>query len=583
MSGSKKKYQRKNQRNSGFDLGTSKEQEAELAKRKQTRTAVITLCAIAVVAVLVLFMNSGSFYRMMPALNVDGQRFSVADMNFYLAMVGPAGTEEDAIEAATQSTLLHRRAVEEGLALDDAARAQVATHLDFIAEQAESHGVRVNYFLAFNYGRGVNWQVVERRLEFDALGEMYERLYQERLHETYTEDMLETYYMEHRDDYDRVLFRVLDITFDATGEGGLSMEDAAELAEGLYEVTIGTMPLGGEVEPEPGPAEAEDMEDAEDPEYETAVTLPAEIEDEDENEAEADESAEADEDDEDLDTEPEAEAPTAEEPIDDSPEARETRFNAGAAGMGHAETQTLRNQTRAEVFSLEYASWLLDDNREPGDVTIFEGNETVSVLYFVGLDDNRFHAANVRHILVSSEVNFFDEGGEILAEFLDEDGEVDMGRIEAAQTEAAAAAEERAEDILAQWQADGATEDAFIDLVREYSDDNWQMNRSPGLFEEIGRNATLVPEFLDWSIDETRQPGDTAVIQTQFGAHVMYFVDWNEELYHRHVLAQWDKAAEDFQAWIEEATEDLDGRPTFFFRLTAPAPAALQQQQPALW
>jgi len=575
MSGSKNRKQRKNQRDSGFDLSNQKDREAEQARRKQTRTTVIVLIAIAVVSVVVLFLNSGLFYRSMTALNVDGQRFSIADMNFYLALVAPEGGEEEAIEAAVRSTMLHRRAVEEGLELDEAAWAQINMSLDEIISAAEFHGVSVGQFLAFNYGRGVNLRLIERRLEFESLGGMYETLYQERLHGTYSEAELEAYYMEHRDEYDRVLFRVFDLTFDATGEGGLAMEDAVEIAEALYEATLGTLPLG--IEPAPEPAA---VEEADESEYETPVTLPAEIDDEDED---ADEAEAEDADDDEPEDEPEVEAPAAAAPVDDSAEAREARFLDAVSEMrDDAEAQTLRNQTRAEAGFWEYADWLLDDNRQPGDVTVFEGSDTISVLYFVGTDDNRFHAANVRHILIRpEEVDFFDEEGELLEAFQGEDGEFDELLIMAAQEEVHAAAEERAEEILAEWRTDGATEEAFIALVREYSEDNWQMNRSPGLFEEIGRNSPLVPEFLAWSIDEARQPGDAGVVGTQFGAHVMYFVGWNEELYHRHALAQWDKAAEDYQAWVEEAVEGFDGHATFFFRLTETAFGAMQP--PAMW
>ena len=34
----------------------------------------------------------------------------------------------------------------------------------------------------------------------------------------------------------------------------------------------------------------------------------------------------------------------------------------------------------------------------------------------------------------------------------------------------------------------------------------------------------MVTEFNDWCFDSARKPGDTGIVDTQYGAHVMYFV-----------------------------------------------------------
>ena len=208
MSGSKDKKLRKNQRDSGLNLGSQKDKdrEAEQARRKQTRTAVILLAILAVLAVVVFILNSNFFYRNMTALNVDGQRFSIADMNFFTSM---AGSNEEGVEAARRSTVLHRRAMEEGLTLDEEARAQVQMVLDEVTENFAQAGFpNANTAVSFWYGRGMNMRILRERLEFNALGQMYTNLFVERLHDSYTEADLEAYYTERRDEYDRVSFRV---------------------------------------------------------------------------------------------------------------------------------------------------------------------------------------------------------------------------------------------------------------------------------------------------------------------------------------------------------------------------------------
>ena len=38
----------------------------------------------------------------------------------------------------------------------------------------------------------------------------------------------------------------------------------------------------------------------------------------------------------------------------------------------------------------------------------------------------------------------------------------------------------------------------------------------------------MVPEFDVWCFNETRVAGDTDIVKTQYGFHVMYFIDWTE-------------------------------------------------------
>ena len=38
----------------------------------------------------------------------------------------------------------------------------------------------------------------------------------------------------------------------------------------------------------------------------------------------------------------------------------------------------------------------------------------------------------------------------------------------------------------------------------------------------------MVKEFNDWCFDAAREPGDTGLVKTQYGYHVMYFVGKQE-------------------------------------------------------
>lgn len=82
--------------------------------------------------------------------------------------------------------------------------------------------------------------------------------------------------------------------------------------------------------------------------------------------------------------------------------------------------------------------------------------------------------------------------------------------------------EETANSLLQQWQDGEATEDSFAALANENSTDPGS-NTNGGLYENVTKGQ-MVAEFEDWCFDDARQSGDTGVVQTSYGYHVMYFV-----------------------------------------------------------
>ena len=111
---------------------------------------------------------------------------------------------------------------------------------------------------------------------------------------------------------------------------------------------------------------------------------------------------------------------------------------------------------------------------------------------------------NVRHILVYPE----GADGTNLAtqEFSDE---------------AWAASEKKAQEILDQFLAGDKTEDSFAALANEYSEDPGS-NTNGGLYEDVSEGE-MVQAFNDWCFDAERKVGDTGIVKTNYGYHVMYF------------------------------------------------------------
>lgn len=113
---------------------------------------------------------------------------------------------------------------------------------------------------------------------------------------------------------------------------------------------------------------------------------------------------------------------------------------------------------------------------------------------------------DVRHILILPEGGTVDDSGNTV--YTDEEWQ---------------ACQDKAEEVLKAWQSGEKTEESFAALVAENSGDGGS-NQNGGLYENV-TPGQMVEEFDDWCFDEGRKPGDTGLVKTVFGYHIMYFSD----------------------------------------------------------
>lgn len=84
------------------------------------------------------------------------------------------------------------------------------------------------------------------------------------------------------------------------------------------------------------------------------------------------------------------------------------------------------------------------------------------------------------------------------------------------------ACREKAEALLAGWQSSKkATDAAFADMANKNSDDPGSAIDG-GAYRKI-RKGQLMPELDSWCFDQSRQPGDTTIIRSDYGYHILYF------------------------------------------------------------
>lgn len=191
--------------------------------------------------------------------------------------------------------------------------------------------------------------------------------------------------------------------------------------------------------------------------------------------------------------------------------------------------------------------WVIDSARKEGDKTVIantststddDGKETTTTqgyyaVFFTGSNDNTFPLVNVRHILIK-----FEGGTTGTTTYSDEEKE---------------AAKQKAEEILDEWMSGDATEDSFAALANEKSDDG--DGTTGGLYENV-YPGQMVSSFNDWCFDESRQTGNTGIIESQYGYHVMYFVGKSDTTY-RDYQIETELRNTDTQEWYDATVEAM--------------------------
>lgn len=180
--------------------------------------------------------------------------------------------------------------------------------------------------------------------------------------------------------------------------------------------------------------------------------------------------------------------------------------------------------------------------RKEGEIGLVPNNETeadVTIFYVVRYDsciDNEYLMKDVRHILIKCTGK---EG---------DDGSITFSDLEAAEK-----AKTKAEEVLAEFKKD-ATAEKFGELADKNSEDTGS-NTNGGLYENIYKGM-MVSQFEDWCYDEARKAGDTDIITTTNGYHIMYFVGDTDITYRTYMVTE-DLRAETVEDWLEELTDSI--------------------------
>ena len=520
MSASSKKMLRKEQNAAAM---TEKQlQEQKEAKKLRLYTGIFAV-AIAVMILVVAFSrisSSGIIPRSTTALTVGGTKVSAAELNHYyidsvnnflnsygeyVSMFGLDTTKalddqfyneaeeqtwsdyflDTATASAQNMYAVYNAAKADGFTLSDDAKASVDATLENMKLYATMYGFpSADSYIAAMYGEGCNEKTFRQYAEVQMLAQEYAAAKNEEL--TYDDAALRAEEAENFNAYSAFTYNYYYLSNSTFYQGGTEDEEGNKTYS--------------DAEKEAGRAAAEAAANS----LLTATTVA------------------------DLDA-----AIAALEINAESTTAKSTRFD---------------NQQFASVPAV-ISDWVTGD-RKAGDIAVIpnestthnhEGEECTGendttvvngyyVVLFESKDDNLTELVNVRHILVSFEGGKADEttGTTVYSD------------------EEKAAAKAKADEILAAFNAGEKTEDAFAALATEKTTDTGSKENG-GLYENV-YPGKMVTAFNDWCFDSARKTGDTAIVETEYGYHVMYFVG-NSGMTYRDFMIESTLRNEDLTAW----------------------------------
>jgi hypothetical protein len=127
----------------------------------------------------------------------------------------------------------------------------------------------------------------------------------------------------------------------------------------------------------------------------------------------------------------------------------------------------------------------------------------------MGITNDGSVTVDARHILICPQGGTTDDNGQVT--YSEEEWE--QCRV-------------KAQEILDKWVAEDGTEEGFAQLAAQYTEDPGSMSTG-GLYTDISMGQMVEP-FENWCFDASRKSGDYGLVRTNYGYHIMYFVDSEE-------------------------------------------------------
>lgn len=189
-------------------------------------------------------------------------------------------------------------------------------------------------------------------------------------------------------------------------------------------------------------------------------------------------------------------------------------------------------QSLESAISEDAAKWAFSSDRKIGDKAKFESQKGIFVIAIKKspYKNDLIQPVSVRHILVKFDENKKNDAAEQKR------------------------AKEKAEKLLADFNKGKKTETSFAKIAKKESEDPGSADNG-GLINDIYKNSNFVAPFIDWCYAGGRKVGDTGIVKSEYGYHVMYCSKIAKRPRWKQSIAE-KLTVSDYQQFVEKVMND---------------------------
>lgn len=381
--------------------------------------------------------------------------------------------ETEALKEVEQITTYYSKALEEGVTLTSAQKKTIDKQISTLKDSASQNDVSLDQYIKANFGTYCSEDTIRIMLEQYYLSANYKGKFKSET--KVTDNDVDKYYNDHKNDYKKIEFYYIASPYDATDDN--SKNESIKTAEKIM-------------------AKMKDKK--------SVIALV-----------------------------PEVYSSYIDSQVKSSMEKDSTltEKKAREEAVKSYESNVVTTVSGSDSpFDDKMNTWLFSDDTKVGSKKYYI-DEDAKYIYIVlktskaSVEENETYT--VRHILVAPESgsNSSSSTSE-KTEYTDEQW---------------AAAKKKADSILAKFNKTDKSEYEFAKLAEQYSTDSASTSSGSndsfgGLYESVTLGQ-MVPDFEKWSIDDSRKYGDTGIVKSDYGYHIMFFINDCPE-YQSKIIAQ---------------------------------------------
>lgn len=381
--------------------------------------------------------------------------------------------ETEALKEVEQITTYYSKALEEGVTLTSAQKKTIEKQISTLKDSASQNDVSLDQYIKANFGTYCSEDTIRIMLEQYYLSANYKGKF--KCETKVTDNDVDKYYNDHKNDYKKIEFYYIASPYDATDDN--SKNESIKTAEKIM-------------------AKMKDKK--------SVIALV-----------------------------PEVYSSYIDSQVKSSMEQDSTltEKKAREEAVKSYESNVVTTVSGSDSpFDDKMNTWLFSDDTKVGSKKYYI-DESAGYIYIVlktskaSVEEDE--TCTVRHILVAPESgsNSSSSTSE-KTEYTDEQW---------------AAAKKKADSILAKFNKTDKSEYEFAKLAEQYSTDSASTSSGSndsfgGLYESVTLGQ-MVPDFEKWSIDDSRKYGDTGIVKSDYGYHIMFFINDCPE-YQSKIIAQ---------------------------------------------